>query len=117
MYEQSPWGVIVPFAVVASTAAISGIYTQTKVEQVEREDANARVERVQQYNAQLMPQLMEVSPGVMGTVTIKDQDETFSFNIRNNGQTETCTGEYDVEDEVATVAGSIVCSQTTLIAK
>ena len=116
MYERrSPWSMLVPSAVVVSSVIMSSLYTQAKVEGVERDKADERVERVQQYNAQLMPQILEVSPGVMGTVAIKDQDETFSFAAREDGQTQTCRGEYEVTDEVATVAGPITCTKTTTL--
>lgn len=94
-----------------------GHIVENKTQDAEQEKADERVERVQQYSAQLQPQVVEVSPGVMGRVIIKDQDETFSFKSRDNGQVETCTGEYQVEDDVATLAGSIACTQTTAIAK
>lgn len=94
-----------------------GHIVENRTQDAEQEKADERVERVQQYSAQLQPQVVEVSPGVMGRVIVKDQDETFSYESRSNGQAETCTGKYEVEDDVATVAGSIACTQTTAIAK
>ena len=114
--EKMMFGTMV--AVGAGYACLAyGSLVEDRTIDSQQEQADARVERVQQYNAQLQPQLVEISPGVMGTVTIKDKDETFSFTARDDGKVETCTGEYEVEDDVATVAGSIACTQTTTIAK
>ena len=118
MYEsRSPFSAIAPVLAIGLTAVFFSAYNAVEVTQKERDKADERVERVQEYNAQLMPQIMEVRPGVMGTVTLKDRDETFSFSVREDGQTQTCRGEYEVTDEVATVAGPITCTQTTTTAK
>ena len=80
------------------------------------EDLERATQEAQIHNKQIYTQLEpEVSP--FKGLILNTGDETFEFQSQQNGQAEACSGEYDVEDDVATLAGPIACTNTIPIGK
>lgn len=76
-----------------------------------------KIQEAQIQNEQIYTQLdSEVTP-IKGLI-LKTSDETFEFQTQTqNGQAETCSGEYEVKDDVAVAVGDLACTQTSPIGK
>ncbi|MCA9346451.1 hypothetical protein KC960_03090 [Candidatus Saccharibacteria bacterium] len=71
--------------------------------------ADKRVDAVQKYNAQLTDQLSD-SYTISGLV-VDDEAGTFEFTSTLPGSgTETCTGNFVVENDIARGVGSVACT-------
>ena len=76
-----------------------------------------KIQEAQIHNEQIYTQLeSEVTP-IQGLI-LKTSDETFEFQTQTQtGQAETCSGEYEVKDDVAVAVGELACTQTSPIGK
>lgn len=79
-------------------------------------DSEEAVRDVQVYGQDIRDQLDGRYPRMEDLILTTDDDETFSFRTINpDGVPETCTGTYEVRDEVAVAGASIACSHTVKI--
>jgi len=75
------------------------------------EHADDRVHDVQISNSQLHDQLARDHQ--VGQLVLNDEEHTFSFHTEDptTEQPETCTGKYEVKNEVAELVGPLSCTQ------
>ena len=97
-----------------NAANISNLITR----EVEEGQADDRVEKVQEQNEQLRENLLEVTPNIVGRLVLNDEAQEFDFQSQTqNGQAETCSGEYEIKDGTAVAVGDLACTQTSPIGK
>lgn len=85
----------------------------------EHDAANARVEAVQTYNAELQHQLAAEQAGHVVRLVLDDEANSFSFDTTGpQGQAETCRGSYDTNDnDVAVATGRLACTEVSPIGR
>ncbi len=75
------------------------------------DDSDERVAEVQAHNEQLQRQLIPTYKG-LGHLVLDDEKDTFVFHIDSTEYpSQTCSGEYKVEDGHAVAVGSIACTE------
>ncbi len=71
------------------------------------DDSDSDIEKIQTYNYQIADELSTQFESIEDLrLTVDGQDFEFDSAGRS------CSGEYEVTEEVATIAGDITCSQT-----
>ncbi len=78
------------------------------------DDSDEQFRNAQVYNAQLADQLEDSYPSIQDLVLVEDKD--FTFSINQGGEAQSCTGEFEVKENIAAAVGEIVCSISTPIA-
>ena len=113
-YERDPINILTPVLVGAIAINLFNAGFQSG-HIVGENDANAdkRVEQVQVYNRQLQKQL-EVGHTVVANLTVDDTGKHFSFKtVSAAEQNQTCRGDYEVRNDVATATGNLACTAVT----
>lgn len=77
-------------------------------------NTDARVRGVQINNEQLYGELSQAH--TVDGLILNDGDHTFTFHSRTqDGQPESCSGKYDVQNDIARVSGTLACTQTVAV--
>ncbi len=93
---------------------ISGYFMKIGEINEANKEANRRVAAVQEINAQLSDQLSD-SYEISGLV-VDDKGSSFEFtSVLPGSGTESCTGNFEIVDDVARGVGNIACTTETEI--
>lgn len=103
--DSVPYKVLFIPAIMVVVASLSAAYGRWS------ENADNRIRDVQIANEQIRDQLDATQPP--DHLVLHDEARTFSFQRipPEGGATETCSGNYQIEDEIATIVGPLSCMQ------
>jgi hypothetical protein len=92
-------------AVSASVLALGGAVLGSSVHQ--RQEVNQESSQLQQeLSGQYDP---------INRLTVDDWNLSFSFQTNENGQAETCRGQYEVHQDIASPVGAIACEDNNTV--
>ena len=113
MYEKTPLPVVMGTYLVGYAIGFGVAH----INMPEDHSAEAASE-AQLRNGQVYKQLSAESDQPVNELTVDIDGETYTYHTTTNtGQAETCSGSYEVRDDVAVAVGELACTQTSTIGK
>lgn len=103
--------------IVAIGAVAGTMFANLVAANIKLDHANDFAEDVQAYNPQVKSQLQDDYPTIEGLV-LTDEGKTLRFTATDPaGNTETCKGHYEVQNDQAQAVGGIACTSTVQVAE